>query len=79
MIEIEKYKRWEHTMKEHKYERIVTYLLFIAIVILACGVFFYKEVLCFYILIPVIFASFIFRILAGYHHKVETKLMKKQG
>lgn len=67
----------KHSLKEHKYERITTYLLLLSVVIIAIGIIQYIEKLCFYILIPVIFSALLFRILAGYHHIKERKIYRK--
>ena len=77
-IEVKMYKkRREHSIKEHKYERYATYFLLTILFIMFLGMVFKAEVICFYILLPLVVIATIMRLLAWYHHTQEKKLYKK--
>lgn len=67
-------KRNEHSMKEHKYERYATYTLIIILLIIAVGLIFRAEILCFYAIIPLAVIATIMRLIAWYHHSQERKI-----
>jgi len=77
-IEIKLYKkRIEHSKKEHKYERYATYFLLIILFIMLIGIIFKAEIICFYIMLPIVMLATMTRILAGYHHKKEKKIYSR--
>ena len=76
-LEVKLYrKRFEHGMKEHKYERRATYFLLIMLFVMAIGIIFRTEIISFYILLPLVLIATIMRLLAWYHHNQEKKLYK---
>ena len=78
MLEVKLYKkRYEHSMKEHKYERYATYFLLTMLFIMVLGMVFKAEIICFYILLPLVIIATIMRLLAWYHHTQEKKIHKR--
>jgi len=77
-LEVKLYKkRNEHSMKEHKYERYATYFLLTMLFIMVLGMVFKAEIICFYILLPLVIIATIMRLLAWYHHTQEKKIHKR--
>jgi len=77
-LEVKLYKkRNEHSMKEHKYERYATYFLLTMLFIMVLGMMFRAEIICFYILLPLVIVATVMRLLAWYHHSQEKKIHKR--
>ena len=77
-LEVRLYKkRNEHSKKEHKYERYATYFLLIMLFTMVLGIILRVEIICFYILLPLVIVATIMRLLAWYHHSQEKKIYKR--